>query len=183
MEIRWKNTTAGYGWLSISFHWLMLLLIVTAYVTMNIKSIFPKGSSSREAMVLLHYTLGLSVFCLVWPRLWSRSVGISPVIEPALPALSALLAKIAHFALYGLMIGCPLLGWLMLNAKGKPVPFFGAELPMLIDKNQEMAKLFKDVHKTIATTGYFLIGLHATTALYHHYVKRDNTLKLILPGS
>jgi len=32
-------------------------------------------------------------------------------------------------ALYGLMMGAPLAGWLILSEAGKPVPFFGFELP------------------------------------------------------
>jgi hypothetical protein len=27
--------------------------------------------------------------------------------------------------------------------------------------------------------GYFLIGLHAAAALFHHYARRDNTLRLM----
>ena len=37
-----------------------------------------------------------------------------------------------HLALYALMIGLPLLGWLTLSAAGKPIPFFSLELPALI---------------------------------------------------
>jgi cytochrome b561 len=94
----------------------------------------------------------------------------------------SILAKAVHLALYALMIGLPILGWLTLSAKGKPIPFFGAELPALIEKSQETAKWLKGTHETIATAGYFLVGLHAAAALFHHYVKRDNTLKLMLPG-
>ncbi len=182
MGMSWKSTRAGYGWLSISLHWLMLLLIVAVYATMDLKSIFPKGSPSREAMAIWHYTLGLSVFLLVWLRLLIRFAGSDPAIEPALPAWQALSAKAMHWALYALMIGSPLLGWLTLSAKGTPVPFFGAELPALIGKSRGLAKWFKEIHETFATVGYFLVGLHAAAALYHHYVKRDNALRLMLLG-
>jgi cytochrome b561 len=181
MATSWKNTTTGYGRLSIFFHWLMMILIVAAYVTMNLKSSFAKGSPSRDAVVSLHYMLGLTVFSLVWLRLWARAIGFSPDIKPVLPALQSLMAKLMHLTLYVMMITLPVLGWLTLSAKGKPVPFFGTELPALINKSQEMAKLFKDIHVTVATAGYFLVGSHAAAALYHHYVKRDNTLRLILP--
>ena len=30
--------------------------------------------------------------------------------------------------------------------------------------------------------GYFLIGLHAAAALFHHYVTHDNTLSRMLPA-
>jgi cytochrome b561 len=181
MATQWKSTVSGYGWISISFHWLMLILIVVTYATIDLKSVFPKGSPSREEIVHWHYMLGLLVFCFVWMRLWARATGSSPVIEPALPVWQTMLAKTVHFALYALMIGLPILGWLTLSAKGKSIPFFGAELPALIEKSQETAKWLKGMHETIATAGYFLVGLHAAAALFHHYVKRDNTLELMLP--
>ena len=182
MRMSWNSTRAGYGWMPIAIHWLMLLLIVAVYATQDLQFIFPKKSAPREAMATWHYMLGLSVFFLVWLRLLVRSAGADPAIEPALPAWQALLARAMHWALYALMIGMPVLGWLTLSAKGTPVPFFGAELPALIGKSEGLAKLLKEIHETSATVGYFLVGLHAAAALYHHYVRRDNTLKLMLPG-
>jgi cytochrome b561 len=108
-------------------------------------------------------------------------VGDTPVIVPAMPKMQALAAKLVHLALYGLMIGLPLLGWLALSARGKPVPFYGLQLPALIEQNKENFSLFKTIHESLATAGYFLIGVHAAAALFHHYVKRDNTLKLMSP--
>ena len=62
------------------------------------------------------------------------------------------------------------------------MPFFGTELPALIGKSERLADLFKEIHEASATAGYFLVGLHAAAALYHHYFKRDNTLRLMLYG-
>ena len=180
--MRWKNTRTGYGALPIALHWLMLLLIAGAYTAMELRSIFPKGSPERDAMASWHYLLGLSVFFLVWLRLLARLPGVAPVVEPALPARQAALARLVQWALYALMAGLPLLGWLALSAKGGPVPFLGVELPLLVGKSAELARLFKKLHEAGATLGYLLIGLHAGAALYHHYVRRDNTLKLMLPA-
>ncbi|HLY96193.1 MAG TPA: cytochrome b/b6 domain-containing protein, partial [Sideroxyarcus sp.] len=72
-------------------------------------------------------------------------------------------------------------GWLLLSATGKPVPFFGLELPALIGENKDLAKTLKDIHEFVGTAGYYLIGLHAAAALYHHYIVRDNTLLRMLP--
>ncbi len=177
--MNWASTKTGYGWLSVALHWLMLLLIIATYATMDLKSFFPRKSPTRESMAIWHYMLGLSVFFLVWLRLSIRFAGATPAIEPQLPAWQIQLANVMHWALYALMIGLPLLGWLTLSAKGTPVPFFGMELPALIGKSEELAKWFKEIHEAIATAGYFLIGLHAAAALYHHYLRRDNTLKLM----
>lgn len=181
MANRWKNSADGYGFFAISLHWLMLFLLVAVYATMELKSIYPKGSAPREAMKVWHYMLGLTVFGLVWFRLWTRFSGPSPVVVPAMPSSQALAAKGMHYALYALMIAMPVLGWLTLNASGTPVPFWGLELPELIGKSKDTAKLLKEIHETFATVGYYLIGLHAAAALYHHYLKRDNTLRLMLP--
>jgi cytochrome b561 len=181
MAIPWKNTRAGYGWLAISLHWLMLALLVAVYASMEFKSVFAKGSQAREAMATWHYMLGLSVFCLVWLRALAQLAGERPVTDPGMPAWQGLAARIVQWALYALMIALPLLGWLTLSAKGTVVPLFGLELPALMAKNPEQAKWLKEIHETVATAGYFIVGLHAAAALFHHYIKRDNTLRLMLP--
>jgi cytochrome b561 len=182
MATSWKSTTTGYGWLPVTLHWLMLLLIAAVYATMEFKSIFPKGSAGRDAMALWHFMLGLTVFVLAWVRVGARVAGATPLIEPAMPDWQALIARVMHWALYTMMIGLPLLGWLTLSAKGKPVPFFGFELPALVGADEALGKSFKKLHEGIATGCYALIGAHAAAALFHHYIKRDNTLKLMLPG-
>ena len=87
-----------------------------------------------------------------------------------------------HVALYTLMVGMPLAGWLLLSAEGKPIPFFGLHLSALIGKSKYLADLIEEIHETGGTMGYFLIGLHTAAALYHHYFVRDNTLRRMLPN-
>ena len=177
----WKNDEHRYGGLSIALHWLMLVLMVGVYACIELKGNFPKGSEPRELLKQWHFMLGLSVFVLVWLRLAARLIAPTPKIVPAIPAWQAMPAKLMHLALYGLMIGAPLAGWLILSAAGKPIPFFGLELPPLIDQNPELAGQIKELHELAGTAGYWLIGLHAVAALFHHYVSRDNTLTRMLP--
>jgi cytochrome b561 len=177
-----KNTPTRYGSLSIGLHWLMLLLIAAVYACIELKGNFPKGSETRELLKQWHFMLGLAVFALVWLRLLARALSPAPAIEPAPPGWQHLLAKLMHLALYALMIAAPLAGWLILSAAGKPIPFFGLELPALIGQNKDLAGQVKELHELAGTAGYWLIGLHALAGLYHHYVVRDNTLKRMLPG-
>ncbi len=173
---------ARYSRLSISLHWLMLLLIAAAYATMELRGLFPRGSDLREAMKLWHFMLGLSVLFLVIVRIAARFLEPAPPIVPAPAAWQAWSAKLVHLALYALMIGLPIAGWIILSAEGRPVPFFGLELPALVGKNHGVAESFEEIHETIGKIGYFLIGAHALAALFHHYVVRDNTLRRMLPG-
>lgn len=179
--LNWRNTTQRYGSLSIGLHWLVLALLLAVYALIELRGQFPKGSDAREMMKTWHFMLGLSVFVLVWLRMVANVSGSTPSIAPEPPRWQALLGKAMHLALYVLMIGMPLAGWLLLSAAGKPIPFFGLHLPALIAANEQLAETIKEVHETGGTIGYFLIGLHAAAALFHHYVTRDNTLLRMLP--
>ena len=178
----WKNTEIRYGSLAIGLHWLIFLLFIGVYGTIELRELFEKGSDPREALKTWHFMLGMLVFVLVWLRIAARLSGPTPTIQPAPPRFQELAAKLLHLALYLLMIGMPLTGWLLLSASGKPVPFFGLELPALIGVNKDLAGQIKELHETLGTAGYFLIGLHAAAALYHHYIVRDNTMTRMLPG-
>ena len=177
----WKNTSNRYGTLSIGLHWIMLLLLIAVYASINLRELYPKGSDLREALKTWHFMLGLCVFALVSLRIYARLSEPTSSINPKPMPWQSLSANVMHIALYAFMISMPLLGWLLLSANGKPIPFFGLELPALIGKNKDIADSIKEIHETIGTAGYYLLGAHALAALYHHYVKRDNTLIRMLP--
>jgi len=178
----WRNTTDRYGPVSIGLHWLMVLLIAAVYACMELRGNFPKGSDMREGLKAWHYMLGLGVFALVAVRVLLQLTSVAPRIDPPPPRWQSQLARLMHLGLYALMVGMPLLGWLTLSAEGKAIPFFGLHLPALVAESKSTAGWAKEIHETFGTIGYFLIGLHALAALYHHHFVRDNTLTRMLPG-
>lgn len=177
-----SNTPSRYSSASIAMHWLMLLLLAGVYACIELRELYPKGSDPREALKSWHFTLGLTVFALVWLRLALRLASPTPPIEPTPPGWQNILAKIMHIALYALMIAMPLAGWLILSGEGKPIPFWGLDLPALMGKNKELAHTLEEIHETAGLVGYYLIGLHAAASLFHHYLVKDNTLVRMLPG-
>ncbi|HQQ71504.1 MAG TPA: cytochrome b/b6 domain-containing protein [Alicycliphilus sp.] len=165
----------------IGIHWLTLALLVAVYALIELSDIFPKGSSARALMKTWHFMLGLAVWALVLLRLPLRLALGAPPITPAPPAWQHRLALAMHIALYAMLLALPLLGWLILSAKGSPIPFFGLELPPLLTPDKELSKSLKEVHETIANLGYALIALHAAAALWHHYLAHDDTLRRMWP--
>jgi len=174
-------STARYSALSICLHWLTLALLIAVYALIELRGIFPKGSGPREAMKTWHFMLGLTVFGLVFMRLALRLVFRAPPITPPPPAWQQFLATATHVALYAFLILMPLLGWLSLSADGKAIPFFGLQLPALIAPDKALAENVEEIHETIGTFGYYLVGLHAAAALFHHYFVRDDALARMLP--
>ena len=178
-----RKTADRYHLASISLHWVMLALFVGVYASINLRELFDKGSDPREALKSLHFMLGMLMFGLVGLRLALRAIYPAPRPQAGQPQWQAMAAKLAHLALYALMVGMPLLGWLVLSAAGKPIPFFGLELPALIVPDKALAGQLKEIHEVVGTAGYFLIGGHAAAALFHHYIQRDNTLLRMWPAS
>lgn len=182
-----KNTTSThptpfrYHGLSIFLHWLMVVLLIAVYSSITLRELYEKGTPMRNGLKQAHFMLGLSVFVLVWVRLGLRMLFPAPPIQPEPSAWVHLAAKLGHLALYGLMIAMPIAGWLILSGEGKPIPFFGLELPALIAPDKALAKNIEEVHETVGELGYLLIGVHTAAALFHHYLLKDNTLRRMLP--
>jgi cytochrome b561 len=177
--MKWTSDRTGYGALAIALHWLTLILIIVAYAAMDLREVVEPGTPLRKSMALWHYTAGLSVFALTWLRLFVRRAGTAPVIVPSLPKVQSWLAAAVKIFLYAFMIAMPLLGWLSVNSEGHTVTFFGFALPALAPEDPQRADFFESIHENIATIGYFLIGVHALAALFHHYIKQDNALRMM----
>ena len=178
-----RNSPERYAAASIALHWLTLALIVAVYASMELREAWPKGSDPREALKALHFSLGLGVLLLVACRLGLRALaGPPPAIRPAPGSLEHAAARAMQLALYVWLIAMPLLGWALLSAEGKAVACFGLELPPLVGRGERLAEWLEELHEAGGNLGYALVGLHAAAALLHHYWRRDNTLRLMLPG-
>jgi cytochrome b561 len=160
----------------------MALLIAAAYATIELRELFPRGSDPREALKAWHYAIGLSIFALLWVRLLIRLFLGAPQSESPLPRWQKLASGTVHLGLYAFMLGMPLLGWLTLSAEGDPVIWFGVALPPLVGESEALAERFEELHETLGTVGYVLVGVHAAAALIHHYLLKDRVLAAMLPA-
>ncbi|CAM5779241.1 cytochrome b [Castellaniella caeni] len=176
------SAPSRYSPLSISLHWLTLLLLVVVYTTAELKGFFPRESATMATLKMLHSSCGLTVLVLAVLRLGARLAQHAPGITPAPAAWETRLAQLMHVALYALVIGLPLLAWFGINAAGGSPRLWGLPLPVLSAENKALAKSVLGAHKLIANIGYGLIGLHALAALRHHYIRRDDTLLRMLPA-
>lgn len=163
-------------------HWLMAALVLAAYLLMEQRDIFPRGSPGRGAMMQGHYWVGILVFWLAWWRLLRRRLDGAPGITPPLGRLAALASRLIHVALYAFFVVMPLLGLATAWSDGKVVliPFSGIALPSMLPENEALAHTLEDLHGTIGEVFYWVIGAHVLAALWHHMVRRDDTLRRML---
>lgn len=167
----------------VALHWFTALAFVAVFAAVEFHESFPKGDPTRNLLMLVHKSLGLTILLLVIVRILLRTRITAPRIVPLPPAWQTGISHLTHTALYAAMVALPLLGWLMSNAAGRPAPFFGLELPYLIGENKDLARTLKQAHEFIGNALYFIIGLHALAALAHHYALKDNTLSRMLPAA
>ncbi|MEO8460649.1 MAG: cytochrome b [Dokdonella sp.] len=166
---------ASMRWL----HWSIFGFVLIAYVLINIFEWFPRGSAARMNILTSHYLAGLAVLLLILPRVWLRKQHVAPPIVPSLDRWSDLLYKITHLALYLFLLIQPILGIVTLQIAGKSVSWFGVTLlpSFVATPDRAFAHQFEDIHATLGEIFYWVIGLHILAALWHHFGRRDNTLK------
>lgn len=159
-------------------HWLMAVMIALAYLAIEQRNLFERGTPERFAMVQSHFWLGIGIFVLVWVRLQQRLKHGAPRITPALPGWQNGISHLMHFALYAFFIVMPILGMLTAWTDGKAImiPFTDIALPALMAENKDLAHQLEELHHDIGEAFYWVIGFHIVAALYHHFLRKDDTL-------
>ena len=174
--------TMGYGMIAKLLHWSMAVLILVSLCAIEFKDLFPKGAL-RHAVVAWHFQMGLCVLILIGVRITWRIRNPAPPIFPSLSKVQSLAATAAHVALYVLMLILPILGVLARQSRGDDVDFFGHILPAFLDEDSGLpyALKIKSLHTYLGDVLMWLIALHVLIAIFHHIVRRDNTLSRMLP--
>jgi cytochrome b561 len=171
---------ARYSSFSILLHWATAILIVIAWLLPQVTDILPRDQ--EEWIIGLHRSIGVTVLALVCVRLVWRLVSPPPHLPRFTPLLMRRAAALGHTALYLLMVAVPVLGIVFTWSSGNTVPFWGLfNLPNLMDPDPGLREFWIDLHAVLANTIMVLAGLHALSALFHHYVLKDGLLNRMLP--
>lgn len=163
-------------------HWIMAVLIVLAYTLILSRTQFSRGSDYRILVVQSHFWVGILILLLAFVRVSERRRHSPPGITPPLEGVVQKLATLSHYALYAFLFVQPVLGLLtVLVEKGAlPIPLTSLQIPSPFPTSDRVAESFEDLHKLLATVFYYVIGLHVVAALWHHWIRKDNTLQRML---
>lgn len=178
-----KNTAERWGAVSQTFHWLIVLLLLTLAIVGLTMDELPK-TPKYFWVYTAHKSLGLTVLALALLRLaWRLYAGAPPPV-PGTPRWQQRIASLTHWLLYALIFAMPLSGWLYDSSSGlRPFYWFGlVEVPKLAAPNESLADWSHDVHETLFLVIVALVTVHAAAAFYHHLFLRDVTLRRMLPG-
>lgn len=182
--MQFRNSPKGYGAIPQALHWLTVGLVVLAWALGTFDDALPKGAA-RAAGLFVHISAGIAILAVLVARLLWRLADPPPPPEPTVLGVWLDWAgRLAHYALYTLLIAAPVAGIVVQFARGDALPLFGLfEIPSPWVADRAFARSVKDVHELLANALVILAGLHAAAALVHHWVFRDRTLVRMLPGS
>ena len=168
------NERGRYGRASRYLHWSIAILFL-ALVPMGIfTSIIPEGTAFRNAYYVVHKTIGVIVIALVCIRLiWNR-VSPRPKLDESLTARERKLAKVAHFALYAMMVAMPITGFVMTSFHGYPTFFFAWEFGPFWEPSNSATIAWGLFHKYLLPfILYVLLGAHILGALKHRFLDKQ----------
>ena len=160
-------------------HWLTLLFLTANYATAW--SVDLLAHTEQWLLVDAHRTIGMLLWSMVLVRLIYRWIVGTPPAEPGLPRWQVWSAHATHWALYGLLLMVPVLGYLYADARALPDLFGTLHLPSFLTADRQIAGELRSLHALAADMLLGLIGLHAAAALFHHYWMRDGVLRRMLP--
>ncbi len=179
--MQWRNTEWRYGAVHKSLHWGMAVLIL-GMLTIGLYMTGMPLNPDRFRIYGLHKATGMAILALAGLRLAWRLSQTVPKLPEGMPRLMQWGAHASHFALYALMFLMPLTGWLMSAYAGLPVSFYGwFTIPNPVAPDDGLRRFMHDAHELLAWALIGVIALHAGAALYHHFIRKDETLKRMLP--
>jgi cytochrome b561 len=166
---------------SIYLHWIIFALFVVALASIEYRGELPRSDPMRDTLRNVHMTAGQLVLVFFVLRAAIRLRFGAPSPLPA-PRWQIGAAHLVHALLYLLMIALPVTGVLFNQAGGRDISFFGWILPQFIGVDRALRGNIKEVHEALGNAVYFIVGLHALAALFHHYLMKDGALRRMLPA-
>ena len=165
----------------IALHWTAAALLLAVFGLVLAHDAVAQAPW-HQALLQMHRWAGLLLWLIAVIRLVVRlRLGLAPSTADV-PRLQRLAALAVQALLLGLLLSLPLLGWALTNARGAPVLLPGGwPLPLLLGRDLDLADTLEEVHGLAAWTLLGAVGLHATAAVWHHRVRRDQVLLAMWP--
>jgi cytochrome b561 len=167
-----------YDGVAIALHWFTALLVFANFALAQTWDWFAKPT--KGLMEQAHMSFGVLLTAAILARLvwrWLPGHQVSS-LEASWVKLAS---KGMHYLLYLLLIAEAALGFAFRWGAGRPMAFFGTEIPPMIgEMARPLRRELREYHEWI---GWGIIGLallHALAALYHHYVLKDRVLTRML---
>lgn len=178
----YKNTENQYGFIAKLLHW-SIAIIIFGLITVGFIMSSMQPSDAKWQLYGMHKATGFIILLLVLFRIFWRIINITVMPPVGIPFWQMIASRLAHYGLYVCMLTMPLSGTFMSLYAEHNIDVFGMfTLQAFEEKNLPLAKILHDIHFTTIWILCALITLHILAALYHHFIRKDNTLLRMIIG-
>lgn len=186
------TSSARYNNIAVLLHWLIAAAIIFQLGLGWRMGDEPKGAGAY-ALFQLHKSIGFSILFLSVFRVVWRLTHKAPELPNTMPQWEQWAAKLAHLAFYGIMLGLPLTGWLLVSASSTNIPtvLFGVvpfpHLPFIptlaADIKHQLHEFAEISHALLAVGTLALLLLHIGAVLKHQLMVKDTVFSHMAVGA
>lgn len=174
---------------AIILHWTIAALVI-ANIFLGWRSGEVRGLERFE-LFQLHKSIGITILILSLARLAWRLIHPPPPYPATMKPWEKLAASTVHWIFYGLMIGLPLLGWIMVSASPTNLPtllydvlrwpHIGPIHALPVEQRTGIADTATTIHVYLAWSMFALLFIHVGAAVKHQFIDRDGVLYQMAP--
>ncbi|MDB6043515.1 MAG: cytochrome [Gammaproteobacteria bacterium] len=167
--------------LTITLHWMTLLLVL-AMVGTGLLYGRMEDRPWAPSLLSAHRSLGVIIWMITVVRLsWRLKGARIPGLPTSTTRPHGFAARLSEYGLYVLLLTQPLTGLAQTVSRGARFELLAWTIPSVVSKHFGYMVLFYAVHKLGAWCLIGLVSLHASAALFHHFIRRDDVLETMAP--
>ena len=182
------DPVARYTAVAIILHWVMALGIAALATIGLVMTHLTLSPLRLFQLYQWHKSIGITILLAAVLRLGWRLLKPPPALPASMPPAERRAATVSHGLLYAFLFALPLTGWALVSVSIYNIPtvLYGIvpwpHLPVLstLTDKAPVEAVMKRVHAYGAWALIALVFLHATAALRHHFIIRDEVLVRML---
>ena len=181
IDARNDRARTPFDTVTIILHWTTLLLVLLL-LSSGLLHGQVEDRSWAAPLLRVHRSIGVTLWMLTVLRLIWRVTGAHfPPFPASMTALHRLAVRLSEYGLYALLLIQPATGAAHTMLLGHRIDLFMWSIRPIVTTDIALAGVFHDAHEIGAWCMIALVGLHATAALVHHFILRDDVLETMAP--
>ncbi len=170
-----------YSLTRILLHWLIAIIVIGLFASGFWMVELDYYHEWYTKAPFAHKAVGILLAFFLILATGVRLLTSKPKYDSTLSPLEKLSAKLVQYSMSLLVYSLIITGYLITTAKGDAISIFGwFEIPAIFSDINSQNDLAGKLHRWGAYLCIALAALHASAALFHHFIKKDTTLTRML---
>lgn len=177
-----KNTTAEYGSLAKSLHWLVAIGLF-ALIYLGLDQAGMERGDEKDRIRFIHGSIAAITLMLMTIRIVWRFMNDVPAHPDSMPGWQKMMSSVVHWGLYITVFAQLIAGAFMNGTAGRGIPVFGLfSIPVPVAENHDAHEWWEEVHEFAWKPVAALLIVHILGALYNHFIAKNDVVRRMTVG-